>query len=168
MNGATSCTEVNTSNDTDASTSLKEQTTAASERHPPSSEAAQSKAAADDVMVQIRARKSEVGPSQQICQLFWHWQFQSPLYSLSSKWIIINNCSHRRAHDVLWWWRSDKQSSVQNKGFFSAVVGENRPHCWRALREGQVLDGLWSGCSLLWDCMWMKDKRPHSAVHLFW
>lgn len=37
-------------------------------RRPSSSEAAESKAAAGDVMVQITARKSEVGLSQLFCQ----------------------------------------------------------------------------------------------------
>lgn len=36
----------------------------------PSSEAAESKTVADDVMVQITARKSEVGPSRRLRQLF--------------------------------------------------------------------------------------------------
>lgn len=50
----------NTTDDAVTSLSLKEQTTALSEHHPPSSEAAESKTVADDVMVQIRARKSEI------------------------------------------------------------------------------------------------------------
>nr|XP_046269762.1 MAP3K12-binding inhibitory protein 1 [Scatophagus argus] len=43
-----------------SSSSLKEQTTALSEYHPPNSEASEGKTAPDDVMVQIRARKSEI------------------------------------------------------------------------------------------------------------
>ncbi|XP_029316630.1 MAP3K12-binding inhibitory protein 1 [Cottoperca gobio] len=42
------------------SSSLKEQTTALTEYYPPSPEAAESETEADDVMVQIRARKSEI------------------------------------------------------------------------------------------------------------
>lgn len=53
-----------------ASSSVKEQAAALSEHRPHSSEAAESRTAADDVMVQIRAGKSEVGLCQQICQLF--------------------------------------------------------------------------------------------------
>ncbi|XP_044022936.1 MAP3K12-binding inhibitory protein 1 isoform X1 [Siniperca chuatsi] len=58
--GDTSSTKDNTCDYAVTSSSLKEQTTALSEHHPPSSEAAESKTAADDVMVQIRARKSEI------------------------------------------------------------------------------------------------------------
>ncbi|XP_037343325.2 MAP3K12-binding inhibitory protein 1 [Pungitius pungitius] len=42
------------------SSSVKEQTTAVCEQHPPSPEDAESETGADDVMVQIRARKSEI------------------------------------------------------------------------------------------------------------
>lgn len=55
-----SSTKGNTSDDTITSSSRSEETTALSEHSPVSSEAAESKTAADDVMVQIRARKSEV------------------------------------------------------------------------------------------------------------
>lgn len=66
-----SSTKDGTSDNAVASSSLKERTTALFEHGPPSSEAvAESKSAADDVMVQIRAGKSEVGVCQQICQLF--------------------------------------------------------------------------------------------------
>ncbi|KAG8013186.1 MAP3K12-binding inhibitory protein 1 [Nibea albiflora] len=58
--GDTSSPQHSTTDDAVTSLSLKEQTAAPSERHPLSSEAAESKAAADDVMVQIRARKSEI------------------------------------------------------------------------------------------------------------
>lgn len=71
MDADTSSTKDNKSDDAVTPSSLKEQTAALSEHHPPSSEASEGKTAADDVMVQIRARKSEVGLSQQICQLFW-------------------------------------------------------------------------------------------------
>ncbi|XP_042372996.1 MAP3K12-binding inhibitory protein 1, partial [Plectropomus leopardus] len=57
--GDASSTKANTLDDAVTSL-LEEQTTALSEQHPPSSEAAESKTAADDVMVQIRARKSEI------------------------------------------------------------------------------------------------------------
>ncbi|KAM6917150.1 MAP3K12-binding inhibitory protein 1 [Lycodopsis pacificus] len=50
----------NTSVDAVTSSSLKVQSTAPSEHRPPSPEDAESKTAADDVMVQIRARKSEI------------------------------------------------------------------------------------------------------------
>uniref|UniRef100_A0A8P4KCZ3 MAP3K12 binding inhibitory protein 1 n=1 Tax=Dicentrarchus labrax TaxID=13489 RepID=A0A8P4KCZ3_DICLA len=53
----TSSAQNNTSDDAVTSSPLQEQT---SERHPLSSEDAESKTAADDVMVQIRARKSEI------------------------------------------------------------------------------------------------------------
>ncbi|XP_041668829.1 MAP3K12-binding inhibitory protein 1 [Cheilinus undulatus] len=43
-----------------SSSSLTERTSAPSEQHPPGSDAAKSKTAPDDVMVQIRARKSEI------------------------------------------------------------------------------------------------------------
>ncbi|XP_049918608.1 MAP3K12-binding inhibitory protein 1 isoform X3 [Epinephelus moara] len=56
----TSSTKAITSDDAVTSSSLQEQTIALSEHHPPSPEAAESKTAADDVMVQIRARKSEI------------------------------------------------------------------------------------------------------------
>ncbi|KAM9341510.1 MAP3K12-binding inhibitory protein 1 [Symphorus nematophorus] len=56
----TSSTQDNTSDEAVTSSSLKEQPAASSEHHPPGSEAAESKTAADDVMVQIRARKSEI------------------------------------------------------------------------------------------------------------
>nr|ACQ57869.1 MAP3K12-binding inhibitory protein 1 [Anoplopoma fimbria] len=56
----TSSTKDNTSVDAVTSSSLKEQTTAMSEHHPLSPEDAESKTAADDVMVQIRAKKSEI------------------------------------------------------------------------------------------------------------
>lgn len=56
----TSSTKDGTSDDAIPSSSLKEQTTTLSERGPPGSEAAGSKTAADDVMVQIRAGKSEI------------------------------------------------------------------------------------------------------------
>ncbi|KAF1374604.1 hypothetical protein PFLUV_G00230830 [Perca fluviatilis] len=58
--GVTSSTKDNTSDDAVTSSPVREQTTARSEHHPPSPEAAESKTAADDVMVQIRARKSEI------------------------------------------------------------------------------------------------------------
>ncbi|XP_008293275.1 MAP3K12-binding inhibitory protein 1 [Stegastes partitus] len=48
------------SDDAVTSSSVKEQTPAPSEQHPLISEAAESKTAADDVMVQIRAGKSEI------------------------------------------------------------------------------------------------------------
>lgn len=46
---------------------VKEQTS----ENPHSSKATESKTAADDIMVQIKAGKSEVGFRQRICQLFW-------------------------------------------------------------------------------------------------
>ncbi|XP_078134101.1 MAP3K12-binding inhibitory protein 1 [Sander vitreus] len=58
--GATSSTKDNTSDDAVTSLSVREQTTAMSEHQPPTPEAAGSKTAANDVMVQIRARKSEI------------------------------------------------------------------------------------------------------------
>ncbi|XP_032356769.1 MAP3K12-binding inhibitory protein 1 [Etheostoma spectabile] len=58
--GATSSTKDNTSDDAATSSPLREQTTALPEQHPSSPEDAESKTAADDVMVQIRARKSEI------------------------------------------------------------------------------------------------------------
>nr|XP_033497804.1 MAP3K12-binding inhibitory protein 1 isoform X1 [Epinephelus lanceolatus] len=56
----TSSTKAITSDDAVTSSSLQEQTIALSEHHPPSPEVAESKTATDDVMVQIRARKSEI------------------------------------------------------------------------------------------------------------
>uniref|UniRef100_UPI0037E86635 MAP3K12-binding inhibitory protein 1 n=1 Tax=Semicossyphus pulcher TaxID=241346 RepID=UPI0037E86635 len=50
----------NTPDNAVTSSSLTEQTSALSEQHPPGSDAAESKTAPDDVMVQIRARKSEI------------------------------------------------------------------------------------------------------------
>ncbi|XP_071354649.1 MAP3K12-binding inhibitory protein 1 [Trachinotus anak] len=50
----------NTSDDAVTSSSLKEQTATLPEHHPPSSEATESKTVADDIMVQIRAGKSEI------------------------------------------------------------------------------------------------------------
>lgn len=61
----------NTSDEAVTSSSLKEQATVLPEHDLASSEDADGKVAADDIMVQIRARKSEVGLTQQICQLFW-------------------------------------------------------------------------------------------------
>lgn len=59
-----------TSDKSVASPSPKEQTAASSELQRPGSEAAESKTG--DVMVQIRAGKSEVGPRRcRIRQLFW-------------------------------------------------------------------------------------------------
>ncbi|XP_059210046.1 MAP3K12-binding inhibitory protein 1 [Centropristis striata] len=58
-NGDSSSTTDNTSEDAVTSSSLQEMTVL-SEHRPPSPEAAGSKTAADDVMVQIRARKSEI------------------------------------------------------------------------------------------------------------
>ncbi|TDG99081.1 hypothetical protein EPR50_G00207190 [Perca flavescens] len=58
--GATSSTKDNASDDAVPSSPVREQTTALSEHYPPSPEAAESKTAANDVMVQIRARKSEI------------------------------------------------------------------------------------------------------------
>ncbi|XP_051808763.1 MAP3K12-binding inhibitory protein 1 isoform X2 [Acanthochromis polyacanthus] len=55
-----SSTKDNTSDDAVTSSSVKEQTPASSGQHPLVSEAAESETAADDVMVQIRARKSEI------------------------------------------------------------------------------------------------------------
>ncbi|XP_069391960.1 MAP3K12-binding inhibitory protein 1 [Paralichthys olivaceus] len=56
-----SSSRINTSDDTVTSFSHKEQTTALSEHQPPSSEAMEeSNTAADDVMVQIKAGKSEI------------------------------------------------------------------------------------------------------------
>lgn len=54
-----------------SSSSVKEQTAVLSEHQDHNSEAAESKTSDDDIMVQIRAGKSEVGLCQQICQLFW-------------------------------------------------------------------------------------------------
>ncbi|XP_034531125.1 MAP3K12-binding inhibitory protein 1 isoform X2 [Notolabrus celidotus] len=48
------------SNDAVTTSSLTEQTSALLEPHPPGSDAAESKTASDDIMVQIRARKSEI------------------------------------------------------------------------------------------------------------
>ncbi|KAM3594104.1 uncharacterized protein V6R79_002385 [Siganus canaliculatus] len=60
-NGVTSSTRDNTSTDAVPSSSHTEQTDASSTQHPLSDpEAAESKAGADDAMVQIRARKSEI------------------------------------------------------------------------------------------------------------
>lgn len=53
----------------------------ASAHCPPSSEAAESKAVADDVMVQITARKSEVGPRRRLRQLFLQSETFSELSS---------------------------------------------------------------------------------------
>lgn len=50
----------NSSDDAVVSSSVKEQTAARSERRPPSSQHALSKSQPDDVMVQIKAGKSEV------------------------------------------------------------------------------------------------------------
>lgn len=61
----TSSKKEDTLDDAVASSSLKEWTTALSEHSAPGLESA-----ADDVMVQIRAGKSEVGLRQQISQLF--------------------------------------------------------------------------------------------------
>ncbi|KAI3367487.1 hypothetical protein L3Q82_026337 [Scortum barcoo] len=55
-----SSTKDNTADDAVTSPSFTEQMAALSEHCPPGSEAAESKTAADDVMVQIRARKSEI------------------------------------------------------------------------------------------------------------
>ncbi|KAF0043993.1 hypothetical protein F2P81_003151 [Scophthalmus maximus] len=55
-----SSTRHNPPNDAVTSSSLEEQATLLSQHHPPSSEATEGEAAADDVMVQIRARKSEI------------------------------------------------------------------------------------------------------------
>ncbi|MEQ2174480.1 hypothetical protein GOODEAATRI_008361 [Goodea atripinnis] len=52
------------------SPSPQEQTAALPELHQPGSEAVENKTPTDDVMVQIRAGKSEVGPCQRIRQLF--------------------------------------------------------------------------------------------------
>lgn len=80
----------NTADDAVTSSSLLEQTPDALPelRPPPASEAAESKstataatAEADDIMVQIRARKSEVGLSQQICQLLRSWHFLEALFT---------------------------------------------------------------------------------------
>ncbi|XP_045919500.1 MAP3K12-binding inhibitory protein 1 isoform X3 [Micropterus dolomieu] len=60
VDGYTTSTKDNTSDDAVASSSLKEQTVTPSQHHPPSSEAAGSNSVVDDVMVQIRARKSEI------------------------------------------------------------------------------------------------------------
>ncbi|XP_047466340.1 MAP3K12-binding inhibitory protein 1 [Mugil cephalus] len=60
MDADASSTKDNTSDDSVTSSTVKEQTAAPSEHHPHSSEAAESKTAADDVMVQIRAGKSEI------------------------------------------------------------------------------------------------------------
>lgn len=65
--GDASSPQDNTSHADVSSLSIKGQTTALSEHRPSSSVAAGSKTAADDVMVQIRARKSEVG----LRQRFW-------------------------------------------------------------------------------------------------
>uniref|UniRef100_A0AAQ4P0E7 MAP3K12 binding inhibitory protein 1 n=1 Tax=Gasterosteus aculeatus aculeatus TaxID=481459 RepID=A0AAQ4P0E7_GASAC len=62
----TSSTKDNASVDAVTSSSVKEQTAALCEQHPPSPEDAESETGADDVMVQIRARKSEVSLCQQI------------------------------------------------------------------------------------------------------
>nr|XP_040055920.1 MAP3K12-binding inhibitory protein 1 isoform X2 [Gasterosteus aculeatus aculeatus] len=56
----TSSTKDNASVDAVTSSSVKEQTAALCEQHPPSPEDAESETGADDVMVQIRARKSEI------------------------------------------------------------------------------------------------------------
>lgn len=103
LKDAASSTKSSVSLDAVTSSSLTKQTSDSSAPLPLGSDAAESKTAPDDVMVQIKARKSEVGPSQQICQLFRQWHFWSPLYSLSTKWIIISNCSWGCAHDVPWW-----------------------------------------------------------------
>ncbi|KAF7662919.1 hypothetical protein LDENG_00222900, partial [Lucifuga dentata] len=50
----------NASDDDALSSSVKEQTAAPSEHHPPTSQPAQSTSPADDVMVQIKAGKSEI------------------------------------------------------------------------------------------------------------
>ncbi|XP_040917408.1 MAP3K12-binding inhibitory protein 1 [Toxotes jaculatrix] len=55
-----SSTMDSTSNDAATSSSLMEQTTALSEHHPSTSGATENKTAADDIMVQIRAGKSEI------------------------------------------------------------------------------------------------------------
>ncbi|AWP16162.1 MAP3K12-binding inhibitory protein 1 [Scophthalmus maximus] len=55
-----SSTRHNPPNDAVTSSSLEEQATLLSQHHPPISEATEGEAAADDVMVQIRARKSEI------------------------------------------------------------------------------------------------------------
>lgn len=74
----TSSTKDNASVDAVTSSSVKEQTAALCEQHPPSPEDAESETGADDVMVQIRARKSEVSLCQQIRQLFWQEHFLVP------------------------------------------------------------------------------------------
>lgn len=68
--GVTSRKE-STSDNGVTSASPKEPTAASSESHRPGSAAAESKTPTDDVMVQIRAGKSEVGPCRRIRQLFW-------------------------------------------------------------------------------------------------
>ncbi|KAM6969510.1 MAP3K12-binding inhibitory protein 1 [Tautogolabrus adspersus] len=55
-----SSTKDKASNDAVTSSSLTEQTSPLSEHHPPGSDCAESKTAPDDIMVQIRARKSEI------------------------------------------------------------------------------------------------------------
>lgn len=54
----------------DSATDKPAEPSTAPVHRPPSSEAAESKTADDDVMVQITARKSEVGPSRRLVSCF--------------------------------------------------------------------------------------------------
>lgn len=55
-----------------SSSSVKVQTAVLSEHQDHNSEAAETKTSDDDIMVQIRAGKSEVGLCQHLCSLFRH------------------------------------------------------------------------------------------------
>lgn len=74
-----------TPDDAVSTSSLRDPATTLYEHVPPMSESAGSQSPADDIMVQIRAGRSEVGWCQRICQLFTPGYFQSPLYYLPSK-----------------------------------------------------------------------------------
>lgn len=64
--GDTSSTKDVTTDDAVTSSSLREQMTDLSEFYPQTADDEDSKTAEDDVMVQIRAKKSEVGLRQQV------------------------------------------------------------------------------------------------------